>query len=78
MITMVRKHPYYYSTSSVSFSKGSSRHKRGRYSDPGPRGRGETVSTEEKLESLIIRLGEKVRDSLQLMASVISIDTSIY
>lgn len=46
----------------LSPSKGSSRHKRGRYSDPGPRGRGETVSTEEKLESLIIRLGEKVME----------------
>lgn len=36
-----------------------SRPKRGRYSDPGPRGR-EHESTEEMLDSLIVRAGEKV------------------
>ena len=36
--------------------------KRGRYSDPGSRGRdvGETLSPKQRLESLITRLGEKV------------------
>ena len=60
------------------FSKGSSRHKRGRYSDPGPRGRGEAVSTEEKLESLIVRLGEKVGILLQLVAGNVLLGSSIY
>lgn len=35
------------------------RTKRGRYSDPGPRGR-DVETTEQKLESLIARVGEKV------------------
>lgn len=37
---------------------GGPRYKRGRYSDPGPRGRDQT--DEEKLESLIMRIGVKV------------------
>ena len=41
-------------------SKGPTRMKRGRYSDPFGRGRGQELSTEDKLESLIVRLGEKV------------------
>ena len=40
--------------------EGGPRYKRGRYSDPGPRGRDHEQSTEEKLESLIMRVGEKV------------------
>lgn len=43
----------------IFFSLGPSRLKRGRFSDQG-RGRGQELSTEEKLESFIIRLGEKV------------------
>ena len=39
---------------------GGYRYKRGRYSDPGPRGRDPEQTTEEKLESLIMRVGEKV------------------
>ena len=39
---------------------GAPRYKRGRYSDPGPRGRDHEQTTEEKLESLIMRVGEKV------------------
>ena len=38
------------------------RFKRSRYSDPGPRGRDrEPESAEQKLESLILRVGEKVK-----------------
>ena len=36
------------------------RTKRGRYSDPGPRGREGETTAEQKLESLITRVGEKV------------------
>lgn len=36
------------------------RSKRGRYSDPGPRGREPETTAEQKLESLITRVGEKV------------------
>lgn len=35
--------------------------KRGRYSDPGPRGKEVEVTSEQRLESLITRVGEKVK-----------------
>ena len=37
------------------------RYKRGRYSDPGSRSKDPEVSAEQRLESLITRLGEKVK-----------------
>ncbi|XP_064390232.1 nuclear cap-binding protein subunit 1-like isoform X2 [Halichondria panicea] len=45
--------------------------KRGRYSDPGPMAR-EPESTEQKLESLISRLGEKSHKSLESNLDVLS------
>lgn len=41
------------------------RYKRGRYSDPGPRSR-EPESAEQKLESLITRVGEKVHTPTEI------------
>ena len=54
--TCLNMHLYTHIHNYIEFSRGT---KRGRYSDPGPRGR-EPESTEQKLESLITRLGEKV------------------
>ena len=58
-------HTYYCSSLPRAYIDVPPRYKRGRYSDPGPRSR-EPESAEQKLESLITRVGEKVHSPIEI------------